>query len=319
MAAINNTFQTYEAEGIPEQLTNVIYNISPEDTPYSSNISRGKTTTTFKEWQEDELAAPDTNNAVPMGDDVQNFDAVVPTERRGNYTQISRKTVIIADTLEAVDKKGRKSELAYQLAKKGAELKRDIEAILLSNQGAQAAAAGVAGKTASVIAFIKTNVDHEATGANPVYSEVPTQARTDGALRPFTEDMLKSMVAACWEQGANPTTVMVGSKNKQTVSGFEGIATRTLQQTGAKVTAIIGAADIYVSDFGKLSIVPNRFQRTRDALFLDFSYIELDFLRPIKQVPLAKTGDAEKRMLICEYLHKVNTEKALGLVTDLAA
>lgn len=323
MAVIANTAKTYELKGLREDLSNVISNISPEETPFMSNSGRETANNTYAEWQTDSLAATDTANAQAEGDDIAAFDAIAPTTRLGNYTQISRKTLILSDTAEVVDKAGRKSELAYQLAKKGKELKRDMEAIMLANTGAVAGSAGVARKAGSLLAFIKTNTNigtgGTPAGANPVYTTTPTAARTDNSTtRPFTEVILKDVVQQAWTSGASVKTVMVGATVKQAISGFNGIATKTYYQSKAEVSAIIGAADVYVSDFGTLSIVPNRFQRPRDVFFIDWDYVAVAYLRPFRQVPLAKTGDAEKRMMIAEYTLKVKNEAALGLAADIS-
>lgn len=315
MTAITNTFRTVEAKGIREDLADVIYNISPEETPFQSNIGRGSASNTLYEWQTDELDQIDLDNNVTEGSDVTTYDEITPTVRLQNYCQISRKTIVIANTLEAVTKAGRKSEVAYQLAKKGAELKRDMEAIALSNQAASA----VAGlrKTGSLLAFLKTNVNKASDGVNPVYTTIPNDVRTDGTRRDFTEAMLKDVVQKCWTQGANPKILMVGPVNKQVVSTFTGIAEQRYNASGAKPTTIVAAADIYVSDFGNLSVVPNRFMRQGDAFVLDPEYAEMVYLRSFKQEKLAKTGDAEKRMMIVEWGLKVKQEKAHGLITDL--
>ena len=314
---IGNTFQTYGAVGIREDLSDVIYNISPTSTPFLNSAQRGKAEQTFFEWQTDVLAAASTSNQQVEGDDITSFDSEVPTVRMGNYTQISRKTLIISDTEEVVNKAGRKSELSYQLAKKGKELKRDMEANLLANLGASAGSSSVARITGSLLAFIKTNIDKAANGVKPVYTNVPTDVWTAGTPRSFTETILKNVIQQCWTSGAEPKVIMVGALGKQAVSAFTGIAAKRMNQTGSEATAIIGAADAYVSDFGTLSVVPNRFQRPSDAFILDYDYIEVDYLRPFKQVPLAKTGDAEKRMLIVEYGLRVKNEQAEGLATDL--
>lgn len=314
MAAVTNTYRTTDAKGIREDLSNVIYDISPTDTPYMSNAGRSGFDSTLTEWQTDELDPVDLNNAVPEGDDITSFDAVDPTVRLQNRAQISRKTVIIAGTLESVDKAGRKGEMAYQVARRGKELKRDMESIILSNQAASTTGTR---KTASHLAFIKTNVALEGTGANPSYTSLPDDPRTDGNKRAFTESMLKGVVQSAWSEGASPTMLMVGPKNKQVVSEFPGIAEQRHQASGSSPTTIIGAADVYVSDFGNLSVVPNRFQRERDAHLLDKEHIKIGFLRNFKTVPLAKTGDAEKRLLLVEWGVKVTNEKAHGLIADL--
>jgi hypothetical protein len=317
MSAISNTFQTYGAVGIREDLSDVIYNISPTSTPFLSSAQRGKAEQTFFEWQTDVLAAASTANQQIEGDDITTFDTEVPTVRMGNYTQISRKTLIISDTEEVVNKAGRKSELSYQLAKKGKELKRDMEANLLANLGASAGNSTTARVTGSLLAFIKSNIDKAANGVVPVYTNVPTDVWTTGTPRAFTETILKNVIQKCWTAGAEPKVIMVGALGKQAVSTFAGIAAKRMNQDSAEATAIIGAADAYVSDFGTLTVVPNRFQRPSDAFVLDYDFIEVDYLRPFKQVPLSKTGDAEKRLLIVEYGLRVKNEQAEGLATDL--
>lgn len=317
MAVPANTYKTYESKGNREQLSDVIYNIAPEDVPFLSNAGRGpKAESTFFEWQTDDLAAADTANAQLEGDDATIL-AAVPTVRLGNYQQISTKAVSVSGTEEEVNKAGRKSELAYQVSKRASELKRDQESILLANQAANAGAAGVARKTGSLLAFVKTNVDKEATGANPVYTNVPNATRTDGALRSVTEAMLKNVIQLSWSQGGKPDTIMVGGTIKQAMSAFAGIATKTYQMTQAKTASIIGAADVYVSDFGTFVIVPNRFQRTRDVHVLDFELVSVRYLRPYRIFNLAKTGDSDKKQMLAEYGLQVNQEKGIGLIADV--
>ena len=323
MSQTVNTFDTFGAKGIRESLSNVIYNISPEETPFMSNIGRENVKNTFFEWQTDALAAASTTNAQIEGDDVSSYDSTTATVRVGNYTQVSRKTLILSGTLESVDKAGRRSELAYQLAKRSAELKRDMESIMLTNQAATGGSAGVSTalrKTGSLLAFIKSNTDKGTTGADPSYTTQPNATRTDATdanLRTFSETILKSVIQKVWAAGGTPKILMVGPVNKQRVSGFAGIAELRRDVAGNKPGVIIGAADVYVSDFGAVSVVPNRFQRERDAFVLDPEYASVAFLRPFQTVELAKTGDAEKRMILVEWGLKVNTEAAHGLAADL--
>ena len=319
MAIQTNTFLVYSAKGVREDLTNEIVNISPEETPFVSNIGRSKAKSTLHEWQTDALTSA-AANAKLEGEDYNSvgLDAVTATARIGNYVQISAKTVIISGTQDEVDKAGRKSELAYQVAKKGKELKRDVEFILLSNQGAVAGNSTTARKTGSILAFIKSNVSLGAGGVSPVWTTVPTDVRTDGTPRAFTETLLKTVVQACYTSGAELKLLLVGAAQKQVASTFAGIAAQRYNTQGAKPSTIIGAADIYVSDFGNLAIVPDRFMRAIDALLIDPSRASMLQLRPFMTTPLAKTGDAEKRLLLTEWGLKVDHEAAHGLVTDLS-
>lgn len=320
MAIIANTYKTYEQKGIREDLSDVIYNISPEDTPFISSIGRGKAENTFFEWQQDSLAAADNTNAQLEGDDVASFPAVTPSTRVGNRTQISRKLLILSGTAETVNTAGRKSEKAYQMAMRSKELKLDLEKISIgTNQFAVTGDATTARKTAAMLAWVRTNVDMGAGGANPTApAPQPGAGRTDGTQRPFTEAILKNVVKLQYDAGGKTDVLMVGSAQKQVVSGFAGIATKTLDVKKVAPTAIVGAADVYVSDYGKFEVVPNRQQRNRDAWFLAFEYLRLDFLRPFHREKLAKTGDAEKEMLIVEWGLRVGHEAACGLAADLS-
>jgi hypothetical protein len=317
MSIVSNTFTTYSAKGIREDLSNVITNISPEETPYQSNIGRETVTNTLFEWQTDALADAGAN-AQLEGDDVGTFDSVTATVRLTNYAQISRKTIVLSNTEEVVNKAGRRSELAYQIAKRGSELKRDQEFVMLNGGIAVAGSTSAARVTASLGAYVKTNVDMQTNGTNPSYTTLPNSARTDGNVRTFTETILKNVIQQVWSSGGTPKILMVGPVNKQRVSGFAGIASSRFNINGGdRPATIIGAADIYVSDFGNVQVVPNRFQRERDAWVIDPDYAKMTVLRPYQQVELAKTGDAEKRMLIVEWGLQVMTEKAHGLAADL--
>jgi len=320
MSAVTNTYTRYDAKGIREDLSNVIYQISPEETPFMSNVGRENVKNTFFEWQTDELASAVTTNAQIEGDDITSFTAATATVRLGNYTQISRKDVIISGTLESVDKAGRRSELAYQMAKKSAEIKRDMETTCLANQAAAAGDTSTARKTGALLAFLKTNTNEGTGGGDPSYTTVPNAARTDATttnLRSFSETLLKDVIQKVWTEGGNPSIVMAGPVNKQNLSKMAGIGATRFNVTGARPSTIIGAADIYVSDFGNVSIVPNRFQRERDVFVLDPEYASIAYLRPFQTVELAKTGDAEKRMLLVEWGLKIQNEKAHGAVYDL--
>jgi hypothetical protein len=317
MAIVTNTFTTFDAKGIREDLSNIITNIAPEETPYMSNIRKESISNSLFEWQTDTLAAAAANKQLE-GDDVTSFDSVTATVRLQNYAQISRKTIVLSATEEVVNKAGRKSELAYQIAKRSSELKRDQEFTMLNGAVAAAGNTTTARGTASLQAFIKTNVDMQTNGANPSYTTVPTGARSDGNVRTFTETILKNVIQQVWTSGGTPKILMTGPVNKQRVSGFTGIASSRFNiEGGDRPATIIGAADVYVSDFGNVQVVPNRFQRERDAFVIDPEYAGVVTLRPYQQIELAKTGDADKRMLIVEFGHKVYAENAHGIAADL--
>jgi hypothetical protein len=313
------TFTRYDAVGAREDLTDVIYNISPQDTPIMSSIGKTKATAVYHEWQTDSLAAVDTANALVEGADAS-AATLSPTTRIGNYTQIVGKTIQVSGTLEAVDKAGRKSEKAYQLAKASAELKRDIEGIITANQGQTAGTSSSARKMGSLLSYIKTNTNKGSgttAGADPTTIGVST--RTDGTTRTFQESMLKDVVAKVFTSGGTPSVLMVSPALKQVVSGFTGLAQHRYNSNANGNVTILAGADMYASDFGVLQVVPNRFMRTRDALVLDPEYAALAYLRPFQTNELAKTGDSEKTQILAELTLEVKNEAAHGGIFDLSA
>jgi hypothetical protein len=308
------TFTAHSAIGQREDLTDIIYDISPTETPFMSSIGKTKATAVYHEWQTDSLAAATTANAAVEGADASSA-TLSPTVRLGNYTQIVQKTVQVSGTLDAVNKAGRKSEKAYQLAKASSELKRDLETILLANQGRSAGTSTTARKLGSLLSWIKTNSSVGSGGADPATIGVST--RTDGTQRTFTETLLKTVVAEVFDSGGSPKILMVGSAGKQKVSSFAGIAAQRYMAPSNTPTTIIGAADVYMSDFGTMSVVPNRFMRTRDALVLDPEYAALAYLRPFQTNDLAKTGDSENTQLLAEVTLEIKNEAAHGIIADL--
>jgi hypothetical protein len=315
MAIVANTFTSFDAKGIREELSNIIASISPEEVPFQSNVGSENVSNTFFEWQTDSLAATSTT-AVIDGDDVASFDSTSATTRIGNYTHIRRRTLIVADNLGSQDLAGRNDELSYQLAKRGKELRRDVEAVLTDNNARVAGNSSTARETAGLGAWIATNTNKANDGTNPTAAD-GSDARNDGTQRDLTEAMVKDVMQKAFVSGGNPSILMVGPHNKTVVSGFAGIAAQRYMAPSDSPTTIIGAADVYMSDFGTLQVVPNRFQRERDAFVLDPEYASVCYLRPIQAVDLAKTGDAEKKMMICEFGLKVSNEAAHGGVFDL--
>jgi hypothetical protein len=312
------TYQTYTAIGQREDLSDIIYNISPTDTPLMSSIGKTKATAVYHEWQVDSLAAASLTNKAVEGADATSATMGVTT-RAGNRTQIFQKTVQIAGTLEAVDKAGRKSEKAYQLAKASSEVKRDMELTLLSNQLAAAGDSSTARTLGGLQAWLATNGDF---GTSGVAGASGTTARTEGTDRTFTETILKTVVKEVYTAGGNPKVLMVNPAHKQTVSAFAGIAAQRYMAPSNEATTIIGAADVYLSDFGTMSVVPNRFMNATNAcdetaFVIDPDMLAIAYLRPFSTNELAKTGDSEKTQLICEATLEVKNEAAHGIIADL--
>lgn len=316
---IAGTYQTYTAKGQREDLADVIYNISPEDRPFISGAGRGSASATTHEWQIDSLSAADTANAQVYGFD-GSFTTPDPTTRVGNFIQVSAKSVIVSDVLEKVSKAGRRSEVMYQITKLGAELLNDAEAIVLSHQGGDAGGATTAAKLASLSAWVKTNTVAGTGGGDPAYtSGVPAAARTDSTTTNQTDltfTDLKTVVQSVWTEGGKPKVLMVGPFNKTVVSNFSGIASVEFVMNKPADATVIGAVGILVTDFGTLQVVPNRLQREQDAWVLDFDMVSIDYLMPMRIIPIARTGAAQKRLMDMAYTLKVKQEAGLGLIAD---
>jgi galactitol-specific phosphotransferase system IIB component len=310
MAQPTNTFDTYDSIGEREDLSDVIYNISPTDTPFLSSAAKTKATAVLHEWQTDSLAAAVTNNQVIEGDEAT-LDAITATTRLSNSCQIMDKTIVITGTQEAVDKAGRASEIAYQIAKKAKELKRDLEASLTSNNAEVTGSATAARVAGGLRSWVATN---DVMGTSGTSGGAGNTAAGNGTQRAFTESLLKSVIKSVWNAGGNPTMVMVGPFNKQKLSGFTGNSTRF--DAGADAT-LYTSVDVYASDFGQLQVVPNRFSRDRDAWVLDMDYWGVAFLRDFTMHELSKTGDSEKRQLLLEATLESRNEAASGCVADI--
>ena len=310
MAQFGNTFATYDSIGEREDLSDVIYNISPTDTPFLSSAAKTKSTAVLHEWQTDSLTAAVTDNAVIEGDQVT-IDAITATTRLSNSCQIMDKAICITGTQEAVDKAGRASEIAYQIAKRAKELKRDLESSLTSNNAEVTGSATAARVAGGLRSWVATNDNMGTSGTS---GGLGNTAAGNGTQRVFTESLLKSVIKSVWNAGGNPTMIMVGPFNKQKLSGFTGNSTRF--DAGADAT-LYTSVDVYASDFGQLQVVPNRFSRDRDAWVLDMDYWGVAFLRDFTMHELSKTGDSEKRQLLLEATLESRNEAASGVVADL--
>ncbi len=318
MAVDVGTFTAQSAIGNREDLSNVIYNIDPTETPFISGIERAKAQAVLHEWQTQALAAASSTNSVMEGDDGVT-DTATATVRLKNYTQISDKVARVSGTQRSVEHAGRDDELDYQVMLKGKELKRDMETIVLANQGQSAGAFGATPRgLGAVLSYIFSNTSKGTNGSDPSSLGVGVSTRTDGTMRAFTEAQLKTVLQAAWSNGGDPDTIMVGGFNKQIFSTFTGRSTPMEQSSSRKIVA---AVDYYDSDFGRLKVVPNRFQRARDVLVLQMDMFALATLpgRNMVSTPLSKTGDSDRRQILSEYTVEVRNEKSSGGIFDVTS
>jgi hypothetical protein len=321
MAVPSGTFQRTGKVAVREELHDTITNIAPTATPFIQNIGSGKTGQTNPEWLTDTLAAADSENAVINGDDAAN-DTLTDAVRLSNYTQLSDKVVGISSTTQAVNSAGDQTKMSYQILKKSKEIKRDMEKAACGNRAAVPLADGVAGKSAGAVAFTRTNGSRGVGGAAATLSGGTSgyinAAATNGTLRTVTEAMLKDALQDAWNEGGEPSMCLMSGPIKQTFSGFTGIADQR-RETGNKRATIIGAADVYVSDFGEVSFVPSRFTTGRDVLVIDPSLWTLLYLQRFKTEDLAKTGHSDRKMLSAEWTLKCHNELGNANIADVQA
>ena len=309
---------TYNTTGIREDLADIIYNISPTETPFMSGVGKNKATNTSHQWQTDSLGAV-AANAKAEGASIS-YGTLSSSTKLTNYTQISSKAVQVSATDDAVNLAGRNTELAYQVAKAAKELKRDMENALLSNTAAAAGTSGSPTRTlGGVQTWISTNVDAGTGGSGSGGGA----ARTDGTQRAFTETLLRSTLKTTWDSGGNPNVIMLNGFNKQKLSFFTGGATRFDK---AEDKRLMTSIDVYESDFGSMQVIPNRWirktnataaKRGQDVLLLDTDFWAVSFLRDFKLQNPAQTADADQRFLVVEYTLEAKNEASSGMVTDV--
>tara|TARA_B100000902_G_scaffold232605_1_gene220573 strand:- start:1151 stop:2110 length:960 start_codon:yes stop_codon:yes gene_type:complete len=315
MAQPSNTFDSYDVKGIREDLENVIYDISPEETPFYSSLKKVKASNTYHEWQTDSLRSSAANAHIE-GDDTTG-EARTATTRLGNYTQIFKNAVIIPDTDEGLDKAGRSAEMAYQVLKIAKEQKLDIEKALFDNNKYEVGSASAARELAGCGAYVKTNVANigGSGGANPTGSVPGNTARTDGTATVFSQADFDTVMQGIWESGGNPDTVYLSAFQMNKALDFTGYNNQR-SHIEANSKTVVKAVDIYVTPWGTVEFTPSRENRGRDVWIMDSDMWAVGVLRPTKNTELAKTGDSTKRQVLTELTLISKNEAASGLVAD---
>ena len=315
MAQPAHTFDSYDVKGLREDLENVIYDISPEETPFYSSTKKVKASNTYHEWQTDSLRSSAANAHIE-GDDTGG-EARVATTRLGNYTQIFKNAVIIPDTDEGLDKAGRAAEMAYQVLKIAKEQKLDIEKALFDNNKYEVGSASAARELAGCGAYVKSNVANigGSGGANPTGTVPGNTARTDGTQTVFTQADFDTVMESIWTNGGKPDTVYLSSFQMNKALAFVGYNNQRSHIEATSKT-IVKSVDIYVTPWGTVEFTPTRENRGRDVWIMQSDMWGCGVLRPTKNTELAKTGDSTKRQVLTELTLISKNEKASGLVAD---
>lgn len=322
MAAITNTVLTTAAVGNRETLSDIISMITPKDTPIYDMAGKEKLDGKHPEWEYEALRAPGSN--VQTEGDEFTFNAQVAPTRVGNWSQILRDSWIYSATQQAVDNAGNQEKATKAKIKAGINVRKDIELAIVSNTASVSGAARVSGGLPS---WLITNVSRGATGANGGYSSGTglTVAATNGTLRTFTKALLDGVMQAAYQSGGNVTKVVGSPYIKSVFVTFmsdANVAAFRYSADGEGKNTLVANADIYEGPFGKVAFMPNRVMAAsagvaRNVFLLDPDMVKWGNLRPIQEAEVAKTGDAEKGVIIGEGCLKIGNEAGLGVVADV--
>lgn len=319
MALLTNAATTFSAAGLREDLSDIIYNVSPTDRPGLMAFDTVEATSTLHQWQTDSIRAA-AANAQLQGNDGITAPTYVPSVQLTNYTQIQYEVAAVSGTVQAVKKAGRSDELAYQIVKSALAVGNDMERTIWLNQIKSAGDATNAPTMATLGALIVTNDDFGASGSSPTSAQ-GTDARNVGTSRSLAESQLQTVIRLTFNSGGNPDTLFCTPAHKQTISQtFTGYATHMSDRKDATLYA---AVDVYQSDFGTFDIVPDRFITDYGTSQYPLFLLQTDmwaaaYLRPLHYEPLAKTGDNERGFVVVEWTIEARNEKASGLIADLA-
>jgi hypothetical protein len=310
MAQINNVFDTYDAQADREQLSNVIYNISPTATPFMSSIGKNSIKNVVFDWQTEALPTVDATGEIEGFRLDGSTSASTATVRKTNVAMISKRDATVSGSQESSDPAGKRSEMAHQLAIMAKALKRDMETALCQKGARTTGSNTQARVTGGFESWITSNASRGTNGAAAGEGAAPT----DGTQRALTEPLLKSVLQSCFQNGGEPSLAICGPVNKQVISGFTG---RSSARQMIDANTVEASVSIYASDFGELKIVPSNFSRDRSLLLVDPDYAKVSYLRDFKTVDIATVGDAVTKMLLVEYGLEVGNEAAHGIVADL--
>ena len=320
-----------------EDLANFITMITREETPFISSIGKAKATAIYHEWQTDELAAPG-NSRLAEGTD---FDAAQVTvgphrTRLGNYTQINGKQLAVSGTRRAVDQAGVADEYAYQLKKRGTELRRDVEFdVIHSYNVASASGTRSMGGYQSFINDIAT-VNYVGDFEAPTTTNAGTGTVTGTALADNTRGALAlsdidAVMQKIYEEGGKATRVMLSPKLRRDFSDLiqaESNVRRNVDESGKLRQSV----DVYMSDFGDLMVVPNYVLGLSNnvdfgngdvdvadfaALIYDPMWFNIATLRPLTEVDVGQKGDSTVGMMVEETTLEVRNPKGCGAIYGL--
>ena len=316
MAAPANTVSTYDSVNtIKESLEDIIYNLDPSETPFFSACQKKNISNTLHEWNTQNLRASVLTNAHVEGDDTTS-ESRAQTTRLNNVTQIFKNSVSVSDTDGGIDHAGRSSLMAHELINVAKEQKLDVEKTIFSNQAKVSGNATTARKMAGACTWLTSNVDFQSgnSGANPTGDG--SDSRTDdGTPTAFSQTKFDSVMQSVWDNGGTPQTCYLSSFNMTKALAFVGNNNQRANVV-ADDQVVVNSASIYITPWGQIKWVPSREVRGSDVWIMQDNLWHIGVLRGAKTVPLAKTGDAERRQVTQEITLVCTNEQGNGLVAD---
>lgn len=294
--------------GNREDLVNTVYDISPTQTPALSALPRTKAEAVLHEWTTHALIAAAANEKVE-GDDIAITAAVAKT-RFNNRTAISAKVAGVTHTQQAVGKVGMQDAMAEQVGYRLAEIKRDMELMIFANTAKVAGNDSTARKSAGLPTWILNAAS--VVGANATGDG--TDTASDGTQRALTEGLLQEASQLAYDDGGNPSLLIVGAFNKRVVSGFPGNQTRNSEADDKK---LVNSISVYEDDFNTLKVVADRFCVSRNATLIDTEYAKIAYLRPFETFDLAKIGSTTRKQIEVEWCLEVSNRDAHATIRDL--
>lgn len=310
MAQPTNTYDSYDMNGIREDLANIIYMITPEETPFFSKCKKDKATNTLHEWQTDTLRSSAANAHIEGN--ATTATARTATTRLGNYTQILKDAATISGTDEGLNKAGRGREMAREVLKIGKEIRLDLEKAMFDNNARVAGSSTVAREMAGVPTWLTTNTQAGSGGSDATGDG--TDARTDGTPAALTQAMVNTALQSTWTSGGKPDCLYADATNVDAIAGFTG---SNNQRNTVDKRELSYAVDVYMTSFGTVEIVPSREMRSRDMLALQSDMWSVSVLRPFKTKDLPAAGDYESKQVLIEATLKCHNEAANAGIFDL--
>ena len=292
-------YTSYDQVGLAEDVSDIISNISPTDTPFTTMIKTEKVSARVYEYQEDTIGAGADVKLVEGADFT--IGSLSPTTLRSGTTQIIGLAFDVSATADAVKTYGRAKETAYNLGKTLKLIKKHQEFAYVGQDNAAVTGSSSAAREMASATQLITNSTDAGTNATDALTEA------------------KFLVAAqaAYTAGSEPNVFMIKPADSTIVAAFTGASGRYRNFNDGTKT-LVNVVDLYVSPFGEYKIVLNRHQLVTHAFLIDPSMWRQTVLRPISRTLLAKTSDGDKHAVVMEIGLKHSNFGDSHMITGLS-